>query len=201
MQIVWRFIWAFLGGALGMGFYVWNIYTAQALFDPGRWKDTVSISLFFGVFIGLTVVLGSELPLRLRGFWTWWARLLLSMIASIPLAMAVWALYTYLFLNYPPDWAPLIPAGIGMALGLILSAVYRLPGWLMTITTAVGTFLPLYTAYQAFVETGSAAVLYARPDTPEQIFTLGLPVAILVALGAFFQPLYRELRALTRRRA
>jgi serine/threonine protein kinase len=201
MQIVWRFIWAFLGGALGMGYYVWNIYTAQALFEPSRWKDTVSIALFFGASLGITVILGSELPLRLRGFWTWWARLLLSMIVSIPLAMAVWALYTYLFLNYPPDWAPLIPAGIGMALGLILSAVYRLPGWLLAIITAVGTFVPLYTAYQAFVETGSAAVLYARPDTPEQIFTLGLPVAILVALGAFFQPLYRELRALTRRRA
>lgn len=196
MGIVWRFIWAFLGGAAGMAYYVWSVYSQQTLFDPSRWKDTVSVGLFFGLLVAITVVLGGELPARLRGFWPWWARLLLSMVVAIPLGMAVWALYAYMFLNYPPEWGPLIPTGIGMAFGLILASLYRLPGWLLGLVTAIGTFVPLYLAHRGNVESGSAAVLYARPDSPEQIFTLGIPVAILVAIGMFAQPLYRELRTL-----
>ncbi len=199
MQIVWRFVWAFLGGAAGMGAYVWGVYDQRPLLDPGRWKDTVAMALFLGLFVGLMVVAGGELPERLRSFWTWWARLLLSVITSIPLALAGWGVYTYIFLQYPPEWTPLIPAAIGVSIALILSSIYRLPAWVLATIAALGTFLPLYSAFLGNAETGSAAILYTRPESPEQIFTLGIPVALLLAVGMFAQQLYRELRALVKR--
>jgi serine/threonine protein kinase len=195
MQIVWRFIWAFLGGALGFANYVWNIYTTQPVFDPGRWKDTVAMAFFVGLFAGLMVVMGGELPERLRGFWTWWARLIFSVVAAIPLGLAGWGVYTYIFLQYPPEWLPLIPAGIGMSIALILASVYRLPAWILVIISALGIFLPLYSAFRGNLETGSAAILYTRPDSPEQIFTLGIPIALLLAVGMFAQKLNHEIRA------
>ncbi|MBE0689530.1 MAG: serine/threonine protein kinase, partial [Anaerolineae bacterium] len=148
MQIVWRFVWAFIGAALGIGQYVWFTFQQQPLFDPERWRFTVSLALFMGVFMGLLVVLAGELPSRLRGFWPWWARLLLSAAIGLPVGIFIWGLYTYMFLGFTPEWQPLIPAGIGLALALILSSVYRMPGWLLALTMVLATFIPLYTAYQ-----------------------------------------------------
>jgi len=214
MQIVWRFVWAFIGAALGIGQYVWFTFQQQPLFDPERWRFTVSLALFMGVFMGVLVVLAGELPSRLRGFWPWWARLLLSAVIGIPLGLFIWGLYTYMFLGFAPEWQPLIPAGIGLALALILSSVYRIPGWLLALIMALSTFIPLYTAYQDSRIEGTAAVLWVRPlvelvdglQTPvidaeglpafnPAIFALGLPLALLFAIGAFMQKMWHELRA------
>ncbi|MCC6612239.1 MAG: protein kinase [Anaerolineae bacterium] len=219
MEIVWRFIWAFIGAALGIGQYVWFTFQQQPLFDPERWRFTVSLSLFMGVFMGVLVVLAGELPSRLRGFWPWWARLLLSAVIGIPVGLFIWGLYTYMFLGYTPEWQPLIPAGIGLAFALIVSSVYRLSGWLLALIMALATFLPLYTAYQDSRIQGTAAVLWVRPvvelvdgmQAPvidaeglpafnTAIFTLGIPLAVLFAVGAFMQKMWRELRASLERR-
>jgi serine/threonine-protein kinase len=195
LRLVYRFVLAFLGAALGIAIYVSGVYTQLPLFDPGRVKDTISLALFFGLFAGMMGVLAGELPERLRGFWPWWARLLASIIAGVPLAISVWALYAYMFLNYTPEWVPLIPAGIGMALGLILSSIYRLPGWVLAPIAAVATFIPLYVAHLGSIQTGSAAVLYIRPDSLDQIFTLGIPVVVLNAVGLFAQSIINEIRS------
>ncbi|MCA9905733.1 MAG: protein kinase, partial [Anaerolineae bacterium] len=219
MRIVWRFVWAFIGAALGIAQYVWFTFEQQPLFDPDRWRFTVSLGLFMGLFMGVLVVLAGELPSRLRGFWPWWARLLLSAAIGIPLAIFIWGLYTYMFLSFTPEWQPLIPAGIGLALALILSSVYRMPGWLLALIMALATFVPLYTAYQSSRLEGSAAVLWMRPvvdivdgfQTPvldadgnpafnPAMFSLGIPLAVLFALGAFMQKLWRELRGGLKRR-
>ncbi|MCL4251380.1 MAG: serine/threonine protein kinase [Anaerolineae bacterium] len=219
MRMVWRFVWAFIGAALGIAQYVWFTFEQQPLFDPDRWRFTVSLGLFMGLFMGILVVLAGELPSRLRGFWPWWARLLLSAVIGIPLAIFIWGLYTYMFLSFTPEWQPLIPAGIGLALALVLSSIYRMPGWMLTLIMALATFVPLYTAYQSSRLEGSAAVLWMRPvveivdgfQTPvldadgnpafnPAMFTLGIPLALLFALGAFMQKLWRELRGGLRRR-
>jgi heme/copper-type cytochrome/quinol oxidase subunit 2 len=81
-----------------------------------------------------------------------------------------------------------------LALGLILASVYRLPSWLMVVITAVTTYIPLYIAHVGNVAAGTPAVIYTRPQQPEQIFSLIIPVVILIALGVFGLALWRELR-------
>jgi serine/threonine protein kinase len=198
LQLVYRFIWAFLGAGLGMALYAWSVLDQLPLLDAQRLKETVSLGLFFGLFAAVLVVLAGELPARMRGFWTWWARLLVSAVIAIPLATFLWSLYTYMFLQYTPqaaeEWQPLILAGIGLALGLILASVYRLPSWLMVVITAVTTYIPLYIAHVGNIAAGTPAVIYTRPQQPEQIFSLIIPVVILIALGVFGLALWRELR-------
>ena len=194
LELVYRFIWAFIGAGLGMALYAWTVLDQLPIFDAQRLKESVSLGLFFGLLAGALVLLAGELPARLRGFWPWWARLLVSAVIAIPLATFLWWLYTYMFLQYVPEWAPLIPAGVGLALGLVLASVYRLPGWLYVVITAAATYIPIYIAHIGNVSAGTPAVIYTRPQQQDQIFTLVIPIVLLIAVGAFGRLLYLELR-------
>jgi serine/threonine protein kinase len=178
MQIVWRFVLAFLGGFIAIALNSYITYRHESLFAPGRWNTTISAGLVSAVLIGFLVLLADEFPSRLRGFWPWWGRLLLSAVFGILGGVAVWGAYTYLFLEYVPDWNVIVFAAVGMAVGLTLSALLRVPGWLAFVITTAATYAPLYITFQQYLP----PVLYY--DYPQQIFTLALPVAMLIALGA-----------------
>ncbi len=209
---VWRYVLALIGGTVAMGAQVFLTYRTEAIFNADRWGKTISIGLTFGVFMGFLALLAGEFPSRLRGFWPWWARLAVTTVIGFVWGTLTWAAFTWFFLTYVPDWGVMIFAGVGTAIGFALTAILKLPGWLAFLVTAVATYLPIYTMFNAFwngqlapviqtlfnIPPGNApALLYY--DYPEQIFTLAIPVVILIALGAHAQALWGDARQLINR--
>ncbi|MCB9453342.1 MAG: protein kinase [Anaerolineaceae bacterium] len=209
---VWRYVLALIGGAVAMGAQVFITYRSEAIFNADRWGDTISIGLTFGFFMGFMALLVGEIPARLRGFWPSWARLAATSIIGFLWGTLTWAAFTWFFLNYVPDWGVMVFAGVGTAVGFALTAILNLPGWLAFLVTGVATYLPIYTMFNAFwngelasfiqsifiITPGNApALLYY--DYPEQIFSVAIPVVILIALGAHAQALWGDVRRLISR--
>ena len=99
---------------------------------------------------------------------------------------------------------------LGTALGFVLSSVFGLRGWLAFLLTAVTIYIPIYLMFQFYFNGGTpvlplsndvlnnpSAILYF--DFPEQIFTLAIPIVLLIALGAHFPGVVADFRTLWRR--
>lgn len=201
MGIVWRYVFAVLGGWLAMGMHVFTVFRTQAIFIQQRWANAVAIGLVFAVLVGTVALAADEFPTRLRGFWTWWARLALSLVMGTLLGMLTWWSFPWFFLNLQPGQDILLFGGLGLALGYVLTTMLRLPGWLAVIVTTITTYIPIYVTFQVgwmgnpippfqFYE----ALLYYDFATPEQIFTVALPFALIVALGGHAPALLRDAR-------
>src|SRR6185436_18563117 len=93
--------------------------------------------------------------------------------------------------------------------GFVLASVFGLRGWLAVLITAVTTFIPIYLMFQFYMDgttplplsndvmSNPAAILYF--NTSDEIFTLGIPVVLLIALGAHFPGVMADVRALWKR--
>lgn len=147
MQLVLRFLFALLGGAIGFGLQVYITYRSQALFTGQRWGNTLAVGLLMGLFIAFVVMFSNALILRLKGFWPNWLRLVVSIVFGIGLSMLTWTGSQWLYLNQPPAWSLMRIGGIGLAFGLILSSVVQLKSWQSFLITAIGVFLPIFTSY------------------------------------------------------
>lgn len=207
LKNVQRFVFALIGATLAMAFHVFVTFRSEAIFHADRWGKTISIGLTFGMMIAILTIIASEVPNRLRGFWPWWARLILSAGLGILWGTLSWAAFTWFFLNYLPSWEVMFYAGIGTALGFVLSSIFRLRGWAAVLITAITTYLPIYFMFEFFfnyteppfplsseVLNSPSAILYY--DFPEQVFTVAIPVVLLIALGAHFSGLLGDLRNL-----
>ena len=203
MGIVWRYIFAVLGGGIAMGAQVFITFRSQAIFTPQRWGNTIAIGLTFGVLIGFLVLLADEFSGRLRGFWPWWTRLLLSAFLGFLWGTLTWGAYTWLFLQQNPEWDLMRFAGGGLAFGFVLAAMINLRGWVSFLVTVIATYIPLYLAFRDFwfqetpVSSSRLAVLFY--DDPNQILTLAIPVAILIALGSHAPAISRDVLVIVRR--
>ncbi|MCA9914777.1 MAG: hypothetical protein KC496_15595, partial [Anaerolineae bacterium] len=76
LDTILRFVLALLGGWIGMGEYVYSTFRSQQLFTPQRWANTIAVGLVFGLFVGVTYLVSSEMNRRLRVFWPWWMRMI-----------------------------------------------------------------------------------------------------------------------------
>jgi hypothetical protein len=193
MPMIWRFLLALLGGWIAMGAYVWMNLPSEAIFTPDRWGKTISIGLTFGLFVGLLVLLASDVPARLRGFWPQWLCFLVSGGFGLALGTLMWGAFTWLFLNFAPDWGVMMFAGLGAAGALVLITLFPLPGWLAFVITAAAMFVPLYQAWAAYMP----PVIYFRQ--PEDVYTQLIPMVIVIALGINAQALAADVRGLARR--
>jgi hypothetical protein len=203
-----RFLWAFLGATVAMAAQVFITYRTELIFNADRWGDTISIGLTFGMFMAILVLLVSEIPSRLRGFWPWWMRLIFSAVIGFFWGAFTWGAFTWFFLTYPPNWDVMAFAGAFTALGFIIADQLKLPGWASALVTAVCTYFPIYVLYDFFWNGRLAIPLPFSPevmgnppallyyDYPEQIFTLAIPVVLLIALGAYAPALWRDALAL-----
>lgn len=244
-----RFIFALIGAGVAMGTYVWVSFRTEAIFNPDRWGKTISIGLTFGMLMAILVMIAGEFPTRLRRFWPWWGRLLLSGGLGLIWGTLTWGAFTWFFLNYPPDLDVMAFAGFGTAIGFVLTTLFDLRGWVAFLLTGLSTFAPILILYQygngagifppalvlyqisalilhvlifvgqivtypilgtiTFLQTGVFPALSPLSDIftinaiavplvyfsfPEQLYTLGLPMALLIALGGHAQGLWRDLR-------
>ncbi len=198
LSLILRYVYALIGGWLAMGLNVFVTYRAEAIFSQQRIANTIAMGLTFGVLMGFLVLLAGEFSSRLRGFWPWWLRLILSLLLGSLWGMITWGSYTWLFLQLPnPNWGLLLTGGIGTALGFVATAMLNLRGWQAFLLTTLTTFIPLYVAHQSYWagDTFDTILYY---DFQEQIFTVALPVALLIALGGHFMALWGDMRGLVK---
>lgn len=208
---VWRFVFALLGGALAMGAHVFITFRSEAIFNADRWGKTISIGLTFGMFVATLVFVAGEFSSRVRGFWPWWARVALSSVVGLVWGTLSWGAFTWFFFNYIPDWGVMAFAGLGLALGFVLAAALNLRSWAAVVVTTIAIYIPIYVMFQYYwtgellmpvplsqdVLLNPVAVLYY--DYPEQIYTVALPVALLIAIGGHAQSLWQDGRDLMQR--
>jgi serine/threonine protein kinase len=203
LGVVWRYIFALLGAFAAMGFYVYSTFRSEAIFNATRIGLSLAVGLVFAVFfVSFLVLFSDEFSRRLRGFWPWWGRLILSVV-GIGLGTLTWAAFTWFYLNYPPPWDVMFFAGTGLALGFVLSGLLSLRGWIAVPLTAFFTYAPLWLMYHygnytqpqlSFLT--QIPVLYFDFDV--QIYTVAIPFVLLVAFGGHAMGLAYDVRAVLR---
>ncbi len=154
-----RFLVVLLAGWIAMGEYVYSTFRSQALFDAQRWANTLAIGIVFGLFIALTYTLTNEVARRLRGFWSWWSRLLLFSFTGFLMGTLSYAGFMWLFLQFTPVWDLTRFAGFALAFALVGAAVLELRGWMAILFTAVVVYFPLLVAHHIYYSTASTPVI------------------------------------------
>ncbi|MDX2161815.1 MAG: protein kinase [bacterium] len=178
-----RFLLATLGAWIGMAVYIWIVTPALPFLDPNRIGLTISVGLSFAVFFGLQVVLASELPGRLRGFWRWWGRGIAAFGIGLVIATFSWAAFTWLYLQYPPE-GNIVAVGIGTALALAISVMIRLPAWVNVLLLTAGLFIPIQDAWT----NQRPPILYVQPDQDAAL--IFLIVLLIISIGAYAPQLW-----------
>lgn len=200
LSAMWRLLLAALGGVIAMAFYVVRAYTgpgAQVILAQ-IWGDAIAFGLTFGVMVGITTLFASELPDRVRGFWRLWARVPLAALLGFTFTMLMWGLFSYLVLRAEViDWAVMIPAGVGGAVGWGLLAAVRLPGWARALVTAAAMYIPLFLSFDAYWNTGSPAIFYFTAY--EHVYEFLIPMVIIIGVFSHLQAIVCDVRWLTAR--
>ncbi len=220
MNAVSRYLIAAFFAAIAVWWYAYSEISSAAIFFAERWGKSLTTGITFGVVFGVVVLLGAEIPERLRGFWLWWARLLLSAALGFLSGVLVWIVFAWFFLYYQPapeDFNAIILGGIGTAAAFALGSVFDIPGWITAIWAAVSLYIPLYVTWANFMP----PLIYTRPIQIVNEVTFGLPpfvyhlqfatrmlepiqwyaipIVILIAVGAYLPSLIRDARGLWRR--
>lgn len=237
LSLIFRYFMAAIGGWLAMGLTIWITYRSELIFTPQRWSNSLAVGLIFGLFIGFLVLFTDEFISRLRGFWRWWVRLIVSFGLGWFIGTLVWTQYTWLFLQQPEISATVMRfGGFGLMFGFFLTTMLKLRSFLAIPLTALFTYIPIYvtyTSYYLFEEvpffsalSGWSYPVYASNpivnlsalgdvnwftteivlpfkidwalifyDMPDQLFSVGLMFAIVLAIGTHFPALVRDLRA------
>jgi hypothetical protein len=204
MQVVRRYVFALLGGFLAMGAHMYLSFRSDGLFVPGRISTTVAAGLFFGGVVGFMVLVASEYPQRLKSVWSLPARLALALGGGTLLGTLVWFAHHYLILLIPePDWGVFLFGGLGLSVGFALHGIWghllvtplqRL-GWLLV--TAVCIYAPVYITYQNFLGAVNSpdvvsSLIYYSPDRDWMLFGIGVPFALVIAIGGYLPLLWRR---------
>ena len=191
IRAVSRYVFAAIFAGIAVWWYAFSEISSADIFFAERWGKSLTTGITFGVVYGLVILLGAEMPERLRGFWPWWARLLLNLILGMLTGILVWVVFAWFFLYYQPeagDFNAILLGALGGALAFSLGVVFRVPGWLATIWAAVMIFIPLYVTAVNFMP----PLIYVR--STETIDQYAIPIAILIALGAYLPQLIGDVR-------
>ncbi len=242
LSLIFRYVMAMLGGWLAMGITIWTNFRNEVLFTPQRWSNSLAVGLIFGLFIGFLVLFTDEFISRLRGFWRWWVRLIVSFSLGWFLGTLVWTQYTWLFLQQTEISATVMRfGGFGLMFGFFLTTMLNLRSFVSIPLTIIFTYIPLYVTYKIYdlfetvpifsdLSAWSYPLFASEPifnlgalgnpqwfttqrvypflidwslisydfQYPERVFSVGLTFAIILAVGAHFPSLLRDIRALIR---
>jgi serine/threonine-protein kinase len=240
LSLIFRYFMAAIGGWLAMGLTIWITYRNELIFTPQRWSNSLAVGLIFGLFIGFLVLFTDEFISRLRGFWRWWMRLIVSFGLGWAIGILVWTQYTWLFLQQPEISTTVMRfGGFGLMLGFFLTTMLKLRSFLSIPLTALFTYIPIYVTYQIHymfetvpffsgLSESSYPTYSSQPifnlgrlgdvqwfttetifpfkidwalifyDFPDQVVSVGLMFAIILAVGAHFPSLLHDIRALIR---
>lgn len=199
VDMIFRFEWGLFGGLAGIGFWAFSTFRSQTLFAPQRVVYTIALGLFFGLCLGLLSMLTEELPHRLQRYLTSKvARVVLRSALFIGIGAFAWLSYVWCLERLdttPQDLNALVLGGIGLALGFVLRSLMRWRGWVMTLLM---TFFVWLSIYIAFNDNYVSFVPLVYFDNPNQVFTIGIPMALIMAVGANMQMLWVEAQKVRR---
>jgi hypothetical protein len=196
IQMLLRLVSGFVGGFLGIGFWAFSVFRSDVLITPSRLIYTLALGQVFGLFVGLQSVLGGDM---------WWSterhlsvpvRLFLRIAGCFLLGVVAWASYIW-FLESLDLSAPginsLLFGGLGLAAGFIIRVLFKIPGWVSALLTAICTWIPIYATFQNAASGGETFLpLIFFYDDPTQAFSVAIPMVILIALGANAETLLEE---------
>ncbi len=210
-----RFFTSLLGTGIGLAIYVYfAINTDQrTLLRLDLLFTTIANGQTFGLVAGLGLALAAALPLRLAGseaersdgatLWRWWGRLLAGLLLGGLICTVAYLNFHFVFLRLPdPRFLTALQGGLGLALGAAIGSTFRWPLPVRLILTAALAFLPLYhTCFGTpdpiiyFTDVGG----WCSDPGSSDIWRLGLPLAILAALGAYGPEIIDWLREVWRK--
>ena len=124
------------------------------------------------------------------------------MALCLALGVLAWASYLWFLENLnltPQDTATVVLGGLGLASGFILRVLFKLPGWAAFLLTAILTYAPIYVTFNRFFAGSEQFISLVLFDNPDQLFSVAVPMVLLIALGANAQEVYRDVRRLYRR--
>ncbi len=210
IQAVWRFVFAAIAGALAFGGYAYAQLSPLSIFFAERIGKTISTGATVGILVGLVVLLASDIPERLRGFWPWWGRLVLGLVAGFLSGILLWMAFTWFFLYFEPDnWQSLVIGGLGTALAFGAVSFFKLRGLVAAALAAVflwaSIYIPWWDQYVNESNLSISPLIYTRfADTrtgapAQHINQFAIPMVIVIVLGAFAPMIWRDGRELVKR--
>lgn len=200
-EMILRFIWGFFGGLLGIAFWAFSTFRSDILFSPQRVVYTIALGQVFGLCIGALSMLANELPSRvLRWLPSPAMRIALRTLLFVGIGIFAWTSYIW-FLerlgNTQQDTNALLLGGVLLAAGFLArSLATKLPGWGFTLLIAGLIWLPITITFNDNYVNFVPLVYF---DVINQAWSIGFPMALLMAIGANFQSLQKEIRILYRR--
>lgn len=178
-----RLAWGFLGG-IGVGFYAFTTYRSTNIFQPQRIFTSIAGAETFGVILGTLAVLADRHPLPFLRRLAAPVQTAVKMGLSLFFGMFFWSVFHGFLLNYAEEFFSILylAGGGGIAFGFILQILFKLPAWLIISASTLAIWLPIYLFHDAFwAGTLDSALLYF--DEYNQVFTIGILFALLIALG------------------
>lgn len=199
LRAVWRYLSAAVFAGIAVWWYAYSQISSAAIFWAARWGQSLTSGIPIGVVFGLVVLFGAEVPERLRGFWPWWARLILSLLLGFVGGAFFWLFFEWFLLYLEIDSYNSINIGaLCMAVTFTLGAVFRIPGWLGAIWAGAWFYAALFVTDALWTpEAEIFPLLFVRPGQTLEQFAI--PIAILIGIGAYFPQLIGDLRRLLRR--
>ncbi len=104
------------------------------------------------------------------------------------------------------DWELVVFGGFGLMLGFALNALFGLRSYIAIPVTALFTYIPIFVSFQIFWQgipfrpfeffNFEGALLYY--DYPNQIYTVAIPFAFILAIGGHLPSLFHDCRAMIR---
>jgi hypothetical protein len=197
LEMLTRFGFGFIGGFLGIGFWAFSAFRSDILITPLRLIYTLALGQVFGLFTGLQSVLIENLPQWFERRVSKPLQIALRIAGCILLGIVAWSSYHWFLESFnmaPADLNAVILGGIGLAAGFIIRILYpKTPAWIATLVMALLTWIPIWFAYTQFQSRGPFVPLIYF-DRPEQVFSVAIPIALLIATGANARALSKEVR-------
>jgi hypothetical protein len=186
-----RFVWGFIGGLLGMGYYVLTSYSVDnLLMDATPIALAVAAGEVFGAFVGLMALLSQGLPEFMSKRLSPRVHQGVRVVLSVLFGTLCWMIFQWLFLQLGLRFTiSHFIGGLGLSIGYILPIFVRLRTWVAYGLTVLFIFLPILLLngtsgweWVGFEQGQLKPLIYFREVS--EVWTIGLPMALLMALGA-----------------
>lgn len=184
MRIFLRYCFAFVGGFLAMSAHIYLLNGRGGWFLPQRLSATIGNALIFAHILAFIVIIVRDNPLKQP-----LVKFLLGLIIGTVLGAIAWFAHVFLYLyQMTPDLITLLLGGFGLSIGFVIAGILKISNrWLSFTVSALITIIAIYTpillSHQAYIADSTAqALLYFQADNPNDIFLIGLPFAITIAV-------------------
>ena len=222
LSLIFRFTMALIGGWIAMGASIWVLFRTQETFTPQRWGNSLAVGLLFAAAFAVLVIVTDEFSRRLRGFWPWWVRVLLLGAFGMWWATSIWAQFHWSYYQLEIEWDVMYFGGFGLIAALLLAGLFRWRSVVFVPLMVLVVYIPIFTTYMVgtvgeeigpftygeeddsfqfytslfyfeveYIETADGGFLV---EPSQQVYSVGLLFVSILALGAFFPDVVRDLR-------